>query len=227
MGSSPGKPPVLGITAVTVESWDRSWILGMGPQDGLPGVGALAGSLRLSGADWSDHRAGHDGRHLGVGTSPWLVMTLRTEWWCSQGLGSNTAIWVLGSLLSPPATLQGASGFEGLPRWLSSKESACWCKRHRFNPWVRNIPWRRAWQPTPIFLPRESHGQRSLAGYSSRGRKELDTIDCACTHTHTQDWREESKGRWGGLKIRRETEKEEDSRGNRERGQRGERKGYG
>ena len=39
-------------------------------------------------------------------------------------------------------------------------------KRRRFNPWVGKIPWRRAWQPTPIFLPGESHGQRSLAGYS-------------------------------------------------------------
>ena len=38
--------------------------------------------------------------------------------------------------------------------------------RERFNPWVGKIPWRRAWQPTPIFLPGESHGQRSLAGYS-------------------------------------------------------------
>ena len=48
----------------------------------------------------------------------------------------------------------------------------CFCqyrkhKRGRFNPWVRKIPWRRAWQPTPVFLPRESHGQRSLVGYSS------------------------------------------------------------
>ena len=34
-----------------------------------------------------------------------------------------------------------------------------------FDPWVRKIPWRRKWQPTPVFLPEESHGQRSLAGY--------------------------------------------------------------
>ena len=41
----------------------------------------------------------------------------------------------------------------------------------------RKIPWRRAWQPTPIFLPGESHGQRSLAGYSPWGHKESDTAD--------------------------------------------------
>ena len=40
-----------------------------------------------------------------------------------------------------------------------------------FNPWVGNIPWRRKWQPTPVFLPGESHGRRSLVGYSPWGRK--------------------------------------------------------
>ena len=44
-----------------------------------------------------------------------------------------------------------------------------------FDPWVRQIPWRRKWQVTPVFLPGESHGQRSLAGYSPWGRKESDT----------------------------------------------------
>jgi len=39
--------------------------------------------------------------------------------------------------------------------------------RHRFNPCIRKIPWRRKWHPTPVFLPGKSHGQRSLAGYSS------------------------------------------------------------
>ena len=51
----------------------------------------------------------------------------------------------------------------------SRKEPACQCKRHkrhRFDPWVGKIPWRRAGQPTPIFLPGESHGQSNLAGYS-------------------------------------------------------------
>ena len=48
-------------------------------------------------------------------------------------------------------------------------------KRCEFNPWVRKIPWRRAWQPTPVFLPGESHGQRSLAGYSPYGVAESQT----------------------------------------------------
>ena len=40
-------------------------------------------------------------------------------------------------------------------------------KRHRFDPWVKKIPWRRAWHPTSVFLPRKVHGQRNLVGYSS------------------------------------------------------------
>ena len=50
--------------------------------------------------------------------------------------------------------------------WLSGKESACQCRRHRFDPWVRKIPWRRKRQSTPVFLPGKSCGQRSLMGYS-------------------------------------------------------------
>ena len=52
----------------------------------------------------------------------------------------------------------------GLPWWLSGKESACHCRRCRFYPWVRKIPFKRKWQPTPRFLPGKSHGQRSLPG---------------------------------------------------------------
>ena len=53
----------------------------------------------------------------------------------------------------------------------------CRCKRHRFDPWDGKIPWRRAWQPTPIFLPGESHRQRSLVGYSPWGCKQSDTTE--------------------------------------------------
>ena len=47
--------------------------------------------------------------------------------------------------------------------------------RSRFSPWVRKIPWRRKWHPTPVFLPGELHGQRSLAGYIPGVTKEPDT----------------------------------------------------
>jgi len=64
-----------------------------------------------------------------------------------------------------------------VPWWLSGKESACQCRRCGFDPWVGKIPWRRKWQLTPIFLPGESHGQRSLAGYSPWDHKESDTTE--------------------------------------------------
>ena len=51
------------------------------------------------------------------------------------------------------------------------------CGRPGFDTWFRKIPWRREWQPSPVFLPRESHGQRSLSGYSLWGRKESDTTE--------------------------------------------------
>jgi len=51
------------------------------------------------------------------------------------------------------------------------------CRRPRFDSWVRKIPWRREWQPTPVFLPGESHGQRGLAGYSPCGRRESYTTE--------------------------------------------------
>ena len=54
----------------------------------------------------------------------------------------------------------------GLPRWLRGKESACPYRRQGFNPRMGKIPWRRKWQPIPVFLPRKPHGQRILVGYS-------------------------------------------------------------
>jgi len=53
----------------------------------------------------------------------------------------------------------------GLPRRLSGKVFTCQCRRCRkwgFDPWIGKIPWRRKWQPIPVFLPGECHGQRSL-----------------------------------------------------------------
>src|SRR5574337_516527 len=65
----------------------------------------------------------------------------------------------------------------GLRWWLSGKESTCRHRRYGFDAWVRKIPWRRKWQPTPVFLPEKSHGQRKLAGYSPWGHKESNTTE--------------------------------------------------
>ena len=66
------------------------------------------------------------------------------------------------------------------------KEHTCQCRRCRrckFDPWVGKAPWRRKWQPAPVFLAGESHGQRSLEGYSPWGRKDSDTTEATSTHT--------------------------------------------
>ena len=80
---------------------------------------------------------------------------------------------------------RGKTEVVSFPDDASGKESTCQCRRHRshgFDHWVRKIPWRRKWQPTPVFLPRESHGQRSLVGYSPWGCKESDMTE-ATLHT--------------------------------------------
>ena len=68
----------------------------------------------------------------------------------------------------------------GLPGGASGEEPTCQYsrfKRHGFNPWVRKIPWRRAWEPAPAFLPGKSHGQRILVDYAPQGSRELDSTE--------------------------------------------------
>ena len=104
---------------------------------------------------------------------------------CSDTESSSVYCWVPQTSLIPTPPTQTTSTFIylvflnqfGLPWYLSGKESTCQCWRCRFNPWVWKIPWRRKWQPTPIFLPGESQGQRSLGIYSSWGRKESDATE--------------------------------------------------
>ena len=64
--------------------------------------------------------------------------------------------------------------------WLSGKGSACQCRRYKrcgFDPWVGKIPLGRTWQPIPVFLPRESQGQRSLVSCRLWGSTESDTTE--------------------------------------------------
>ena len=89
---------------------------------------------------------------------------------CVQGLFINPnpcfGIWVLGIWIH----LQWGIWVLGI--WIHLQ-----CGRPGFNSWVGKIPWRSAWQPTPVFLPGESHGLRSLVGYSPWGLKESDTTE--------------------------------------------------
>ena len=67
--------------------------------------------------------------------------------------------------------------YMGFPGGSEVKASASNAGKPGFDPWAGKIPWRRKWQPTPVFLPEESHGWRSLVGYSPWGRKELDVTE--------------------------------------------------
>ena len=92
-----------------------------------------------------------------------------------------TGIWLASSSLHVLGVIwQEVLRVKGLPGGKSGKEPICQCRgcrRRRFDSWAGKIPWRKAWQPTPVFLPRESHGQKSLEDYSLQGRKESDTTE--------------------------------------------------
>ena len=95
-----------------------------------------------------------------------------------QGLNPQPLYWQMDSY---PLYHQGSPMFIlTSSSFGSGKESAHQCKswkRLGFHPWVGKIPWKRKWQPTPVFLPGKPHGQRSLMGYSPWGCKELDMTD--------------------------------------------------
>ena len=72
-----------------------------------------------------------------------------------------------------------------LPQWLSRWRICLQWRRHRrcrFNPWVKKIPWRRKWQPCPVFLPKKSPGQRSLGGLESKRSQKVKKTEQLSTH---------------------------------------------
>ena len=75
--------------------------------------------------------------------------------------------------------------YMGFPGGSEGKASACNAGDLGLtDPWLRKIPWRRKWQPTPVILPGKSHGQRSLVDYSPWDRKELDTTEQLYFHAY-------------------------------------------
>ena len=109
-----------------------------------------------------------------------------------QGLNLSLLNWQANSL---PLSHEGSPNlFLGFSGGASGKEPEGQSRRRKrrgFDPLVGKIPWRRAWQPTPVSLLGEFHAQKSLAGYSPQGHKESGPTEhvCmavhACTHTHT------------------------------------------
>ena len=129
------------------------------------------------------------GRRRGRQRTRWL-MASPTQWtwvWVNSGswwwTGRPGVLWPMGSQrvrYDWATELDDWIKEAGFPGGVSGKEPAGQCrrcKRHMFDPWVMKIPWRRAWLPTPVFLPGESHGQRSLVGYSPQGLNESETTE--------------------------------------------------
>ena len=97
-------------------------------------------------------------------------------------LVSNSKLLPTGAkaIFPPPGINYTNPSFPGGP---SDKESACQCRRgkiSRFDPCVGMIPWSRKWQPTPVFLPGESYGQRILVGFSPWGSLKSDMTEHTC-----------------------------------------------
>ena len=112
--------------------------------------------------------------------------------WLSLGplKGESRCLYTLDKLIKSTAVisrvnLPHSGKYLGLPRWLSGKKFACNAgdiMRYGFDPCVGKVPWRRAWKPTPVFLPGESYGQRNPVGCNSWGHKEPDKTE----HTHRE-----------------------------------------
>ena len=104
----------------------------------------------------------------------------------SELLLSGSLPWALGDLVF---SFTATSPLSGLPQWLSSEESACQCRRYGFDPWVGKIPWRRTWQPTPVCLPGEFRGQRSLEDCSLLGQRvRHDWVTFTSFYAPRRDW---------------------------------------
>ena len=97
------------------------------------------------------------------------IILVSASWYCVYALNEIEHIW-------------GFSGGAG------GKDPACQCNRHErcwFNPWVRKIPWRRAWQPAPVFLPGEFPWTEEPGRPQSKGSQRVRHYWSDLAHTHS------------------------------------------
>ena len=101
----------------------------------------------------------------------------RRKWGASITQQESSYMWSPALCLGGCGSCSFSSASSTAPWCLRRLRIRLQCRRPGFDPCVRKIPWRRKWLPTPAFLPGESHGQRSLVGYSLWGHKDLDTTE--------------------------------------------------
>ena len=131
----------------------KNWLIWKDPDAGKDWRREEKGTTEDEMVGWHHRLNGHE---FGVNSGSW--------WWTGrpgmlQSMGSQRVGHDWATELTEP----------GFPGCSSSKASACKCRRPKrlgFDPWIRKIPWRSTWLPTPVFLSGESHGQRGLAGCS-------------------------------------------------------------
>ena len=169
-------------TCLNAGSWSQS------PQH-LPGFAPFGHSLSLVVAPPQPNHMASDGPPSGASMSGDCSAEFSWQWLGDMTLGLCTGtslspwwwkISIPGHTLISCYMCRGPDTTGGFPGGTSGKEPACQCRRHQrhgFDPWVGKISWRRAWQTTLVFLPGESHGQRSLEGYSPQGPTELDMTE--------------------------------------------------
>ena len=114
---------------------------------------------------------------------PWTSRLLPCSSYCNNaainiGVHASFSIILFSGYLPSSRIVGSYDTIKGFPGGTSGKQTACQCRRHKrcgFDSWVGKIPWRRKWQPTPIFLPGKFHGQRSLGGLQFMGFQKSQT----------------------------------------------------
>ena len=104
-----------------------------------------------------------------------FTLNYKPHWFFSQFFKQDQIFLASGHL-----QMQFPEALQGFPGGTSGKEPDCQCRRLKtcgVDPCVGKISWRRTWKPTPVFLPKKSHGQRSLVGYGPQGCKESDMTE--------------------------------------------------
>ena len=154
----------------------KSWLIGKDPDPGKDWGQEEKGTTEDEMVGWHHRLNGY-----GFGWTPGFDgrggLACCSSWGCKESDTTERLNWT---------ELKAGQGFPG---GTNGKESTCQCRRCKrlgFHPWVGKTPWSRKRQPIPVFLPGESHGQRSLAGYGPWCLKDLDTTAWLNTHKSGQ-----------------------------------------